>query len=66
MDVIVTCQGGTYTKEIYADLRQAAWESLTRLVSFNSTARKNSWKITPFSTTNHQNQNIKNSLIIYL
>jgi len=25
MDVIVTCQGGSYTKEIYADLRQAGW-----------------------------------------
>jgi aspartate-semialdehyde dehydrogenase len=25
MDAIVTCQGGSYTKEIYADLRQAGW-----------------------------------------
>jgi aspartate-semialdehyde dehydrogenase len=26
MDVILTCQGGDYTKAIYADLRQAGWD----------------------------------------
>ena len=26
MDVIVTCQGGDYTKAIYADLRKAGWD----------------------------------------
>jgi len=25
MDAIVTCQGGSYTKEVYSDLRQAGW-----------------------------------------
>ena len=25
MDVILTCQGGDYTKEVYADLRMAGW-----------------------------------------
>ncbi|MCE0732276.1 aspartate-semialdehyde dehydrogenase [Halomonas sp. G15] len=26
LDVIVTCQGGDYTKKVYADLRQAGWK----------------------------------------
>jgi aspartate-semialdehyde dehydrogenase len=26
MDVIVTCQGGDYTKAVYADLRKAGWD----------------------------------------
>jgi aspartate-semialdehyde dehydrogenase len=26
MDVIVTCQGGDYTKEVYGDLRNAGWD----------------------------------------
>ena len=26
MDVIVTCQGGDYTKQVYADLRRSGWQ----------------------------------------
>ncbi|MEQ5802454.1 aspartate-semialdehyde dehydrogenase [Halomonas sp. H10-9-1] len=26
LDVVVTCQGGDYTKQVYADLRQAGWK----------------------------------------
>ncbi len=26
MDVIITCQGGDYTNEVYKDLRQAGWD----------------------------------------
>ena len=26
MDAIVTCQGGDYTKQVFADLREAGWQ----------------------------------------
>ncbi len=26
MDIIITCQGGDYTKQVYADLRKAGWQ----------------------------------------
>lgn len=26
MDIIITCQGGDYTKDVYADLRKAGWQ----------------------------------------
>ena len=30
MDVIITCQGGDYTNEVYADLRKAGWDEIGR------------------------------------
>ena len=38
MDIIITCQGGDYTKEVYPKLRDAGWQGDVRLARFGYTA----------------------------